>query len=81
MNKKTLEEINKFTNPDTCLFIGSKGLFRINTPFKVISICKIKEIKPGSILQVGKVKCSKDSRIIYIIDERPYHHRYFELIY
>jgi hypothetical protein len=78
MNQKNIDDINKYTSPNYCLFVGANGkLVKIKTPFKVKCIRKVSSFLVGDVLQVMQVKSSFELKTIYIIGNKPYHHSFF----
>jgi hypothetical protein len=81
MNKKTRDEINRYTSPDICLYIIKSGkLYKARTPFKVKCISTIGEFQEGEILMVQKVKCNLNYEILYQIKGKSYYSGNFELV-
>jgi hypothetical protein len=79
LSDKTIEEINRHTDPSSLLALTLNRLKRINTPFQVLCIQSIGRIQEGQVIIVDSVHCSKSHTLIYMIGGKYYSYKYFRL--
>lgn len=80
MNKKEIAEINKYCDPHSILVVTNKNkLIRLNCPFKVEIIQSIDVLKVGEIRFVEMVKVDTMLQLVYVINGKGYHYRYFKI--
>jgi len=61
-------------------FLSPKGLFKLVTPFEVICVKDIKNIKVGDKIIVAQVKSTNDGQLVYEIQGELYYWFYFTTI-
>jgi hypothetical protein len=79
LSDKTIEEINRHTDPSSLLAVTLDKLKRINTPFQVLCVRSIGNILKGTNVWVDSVHCSKSHTLIYMIGGKNYSYRFFRL--
>ena len=61
-------------------FVSPSGLFKLVTPFEVICVKDIRDIKVGGKILVSQVKSTKDGQLVYEIDSEFYYWFYLATI-
>src|SRR5688500_12928838 len=79
VNKQAQYESFEFEPDDqSCLFLNSFRLIRVNCPFQVICICTVIGFRTGDKVKVEKVLEGSDSTLLYQIHGKLYSHYYFQ---
>lgn len=81
LSNEELNEINKYTSPHSILVIQKNGVLkRLYTPFLVIVILPIQDLKNGEKLSVEKVLMTKSGITVYKIKNINYYYYYFIIV-
>ena len=80
-NKRIIEEINRYCQPNSLLIIDRKGILRrLYCPFKVKVISHIHYLRMNDVVDVLAVKISSDLVLLYVIQQLAYPYFYFIII-
>lgn len=78
LSDESINEINRYTSPYSCLFVNSKGdLIRVYCPFVVTCVLPLPDIPIHRKVNVLRVKASLNDKIIYLIGKKYYLHTHF----
>ena len=80
LSKKTIDEINKYTNPKNLLVVNVAGIRRLDTPIKVKCIASIGPIRKDMELEVMAVKVTMTNKLLYLINSRYYLYNCFVIL-
>ncbi|MBL7683820.1 MAG: hypothetical protein JNK00_10710 [Flavipsychrobacter sp.] len=71
----------QYCDPHSVLLVNTNGLLRrIYTPFKVLTLVQIGNMPPGTSLMVDEVLSTESDELVYIIADRAYKYRYFNIV-
>ena len=80
-NKRIIEEINRYCQPNSLLIIDSYGILRrLYCPFKVKVIHHVHYLTINEIVDVLAVKISSDLVMLYVVQQLAYPYYYFVII-
>lgn len=69
--------VNTNVNPESILFIGPQGLFKVVIPFEVVVVRTIDIYTVGDHVRVYRVIAGNDNELLYSIRKKYYSHTYF----
>ena len=65
-------------NPESVLFVGNNGLFRVSTPFTVLCVTPTGIHNVGDYVRVYRVIEGSDDELLYLIRKEYISHHYFQ---
>ena len=65
-------------NPESVLFVGHHGLFRVSTPFTVLCVTRTGIHDVGDYVRVYRVIEGSDDELLYLIRKEYISHHYFQ---
>ncbi len=77
LNPGNLDEIRRYTSPNSLLVIGPRGLRRVFTPFNVSSRVNSKSFTIGAVATVNKVELGKQGELLFEVGGSIYPHSWF----
>lgn len=72
LSQKTIDEINRHTNPKNMLVVNVAGIRRLDTPIKVMCKTSVGTIEKDMVVEVMAVKVTTSNKLLYLI-----HGKYF----
>jgi hypothetical protein len=72
--------VNINVNPETILFVGTQGLFRVVIPFEVVVVRTIDILSVGDYVRVYRVIAGSDDELLYYIRKKYYSHHNFHYL-
>jgi hypothetical protein len=70
--------VNINVNPETMLFVGPQGLFRVVIPFEVVVVRPIDIHNVGDYVKVYRVIEGSEDELLYFIRKEYISHHYFQ---
>jgi hypothetical protein len=70
--------VNINVNPESLLFVGQHGLFRVSTPFTVLCVTSTGIHDVGDYVRVYRVIEGDDEELLYLIRKEYISHHYFQ---
>jgi len=81
MSNKHLIELLKYCSPHIIYVVnGQNRIIKLHTPFKLLVLQNIGDLRKNEIVSCTELKITKDSRIVFCIEDRIYHTHYFEIL-
>ena len=81
MDRPELSELLKYSSPYSILVVtGGNRLIEVYCPFKVFVLNHVGELKRGDITWVSRIKVTSYSRVVYLINSKPYFYFHFDII-
>jgi hypothetical protein len=80
LSDKTIEEINRHTDPLSLLAVTVEKLKRIRTPFSIRCVQAVGDIQEGQVVMVDEVSVSRNFRLIYKIRGSYYAYSFFHIM-
>ncbi len=72
--------MNTRLNPESIMFVGTQGLFRVVTPFDVVVVRPIDMFIVGDCVKVYRVIAGSEDELLYYITKKYYSHHNFYYI-
>ena len=72
--------MNTNVNPETILFVGPQGLFRVVIPFDVVCIEPTDIYTVGDYVRVYRVIAGSEDELLYYIRKKYYSHHNFHYL-
>ena len=80
LSQKTIDEINRHTNPRNMLVVNVAGIRRLDTPIRVECIESAGPISKGMVMKVTAVKVTTTNKLLYFIHQSYYPYNCFEIV-
>jgi chorismate mutase len=80
LSDKTIQEINRHTDPSSLLAVTVEKLKRIHTPFPVKCVKSVGNIQEGQVVLVDEVSVSRKYSLIYKIRGSYYAYSFFYIL-
>jgi hypothetical protein len=72
--------VNTKVNPESILFVGQHGLFRVSTPFTVLCVTPTGIHDVGDYVKVYRVIAGSDDELLYLIRKEYISHHNFHYL-
>lgn len=72
--------MNTRLNPEALLFVGTKGLFKVTTPFIVVCVVPTDIHAIGDHAKVYRVNEGSEHELLYYISKKYYSHHNFQYV-
>jgi len=72
--------VNTNVNPESILFLGPQGLFRVVIPFQVVVVRPIDIYTVGDYVRVYRVIAGSEDKLLYYIRKKYYSHHNFQYL-
>lgn len=81
INKRVIDEINRYCRPDSILVIGRDGVLRrLHCPFKVVTLHGTQVSKQDQVVFVDAVRISDELVMLYVINKFAIPFYYFAIL-
>lgn len=80
LSDKTIEEINRYTDPSSLLAVTVEKLKRIKTPFPVMCVKSVGNIQEGQMVLVESIHVSRSYSLLYKIQGSYYAYSFFRIM-